>query len=92
MATTMGKYGNAQMRADMLRELSEEEREELFGELNEPQKVTIERLSKILPIAHYTNIVVRIDGQDEVYEADWLKSIFRRRVSDPENPLRKENG
>lgn len=28
--------------------------------------------------AHYTNICVRIDGQDEWHEADWIKHLVAR--------------
>lgn len=37
---------------------------------------TIKQLKEILPGAHYTNIVVRFNGQDRVFEADWLLELL----------------
>ncbi len=45
-------------------------------ELNEPQRQTIERLRQSLKWSHYTNVVVRKDGQDWIFEADWLRKAL----------------
>lgn len=44
---------------------------------NKPQRKTIEELLKLLPSAHHVDVVVRIDGQDKYFEADWLYAYLR---------------
>lgn len=44
--------------------------------LNEPQCKTINFLKGIIMKAHEVDIVLRIDGKDLTYEADWLKKII----------------
>ena len=44
--------------------------------INELQKESIERLRKTLEWSHYANVVVRKDGQDIVFEADWLRDAL----------------
>lgn len=45
--------------------------------LNEPQCKTIRFLKEIIDRAHTVDIVLRIDGQDLTYEADWLKQVIK---------------
>ena len=48
--------------------------------INDLQRASILRLIERARHAHYTNIYFRINGQDEVIEADWLKHL---RVATP---------
>lgn len=43
--------------------------------LNEPMRAGMEKLIERARHAHYTNAVVRINGQDEFHEADWIKHL-----------------
>lgn len=45
--------------------------------VNELQRRTIVRLIERLKQAHFTDIVItsRINGEDKVFEADWLKHL-----------------
>ena len=45
---------------------------------NEPVSETIQRLINKFPVSHYINLHVRINGKWEIYEADWLKDLFRK--------------
>jgi hypothetical protein len=48
-----------------------------YMNVNEPQQRDIDELLRILPGAHYVDVVVRIDGQDKHFEADWLYALLR---------------
>lgn len=43
--------------------------------LNKPQLESIAKLVQRTKQAHYTNVVVRINGENETYEADWIKHM-----------------
>lgn len=43
--------------------------------VNDLQVASIRRLIERAKHAHYTNIYMRINGVDEVVEADWLKHL-----------------
>jgi len=43
--------------------------------INDLQVATIERLIPRCKAAHFVNVRVRINGQWEEYEADWLKHL-----------------
>lgn len=49
--------------------------------INDLQVATIDRLIARCGAAHHVDLHVRINGQDEHYEADWLKHL--KRVVDP---------
>lgn len=49
--------------------------------INEFQVATIDRLIARAGAAHYVNIEIRINGETEIYEADWLRHL--KRVTDP---------
>jgi hypothetical protein len=54
--------------------------------INSLQVDDIQRLISRLKHAHHTDLCVRINGQDEWFEADWLKHMVR--VTPPQrNPL-----
>ncbi len=44
--------------------------------LNEPQQDSIDKLRKTLEWSHYVNVIVRKDGQDHHFEADWLRDAL----------------
>lgn len=44
-------------------------------QLNKPQLESIAKLVQRTKHAHYTNVVVRINGENETYEADWIKHM-----------------
>lgn len=43
--------------------------------INDLQVESIRRLIERCKHAHYTNVYLRINGKDELFEADWLKHI-----------------
>lgn len=43
--------------------------------LNKLQKQSLDELLRVARGMHYANIVVRINGENRVFEADWIKSI-----------------
>lgn len=45
------------------------------AKLNELQVDTINRLIQRCKGAHYVDVLVRINGQDERFQADWLKHL-----------------
>jgi len=47
------------------------------GTVNKLQANSIDRLIQTAKHAHYVNVVVRINGEDKVFEADWLKHLER---------------
>lgn len=47
------------------------------AKVNEFQAASIDRLIERCGAAHYVNIEIRINGQDEMYQADWLKHLKR---------------
>lgn len=49
------------------------------GKLNDLQVDSIRRLIQRSKHAHYTNVYLRINGKDELYEADWLKHLVERK-------------
>lgn len=51
--------------------------EQFLASLNGPQKETLEKLKRLVPMAHHVDIQLRINGRDEAYEADWLKDLLK---------------
>jgi uncharacterized small protein (DUF1192 family) len=49
--------------------------------INDLQADSIDRLIERCGAAHYVNVHIRINGRDEIVEADWLKHM--KRVVDP---------
>lgn len=47
-----------------------------ISELNEPQLETLRRLKRWINGAHYTDICMRINGEDQWYQGDWLKYML----------------
>jgi hypothetical protein len=45
--------------------------------INSLQVASIQRLIDRAKHAHHTDLIIRINGQDEHYEADWLKHLVR---------------
>ena len=45
--------------------------------INSLQVDSIQRLIDRLKHAHHTDVCVRINGQDEWFQADWLKHLTR---------------
>jgi hypothetical protein len=45
--------------------------------INDLQVLSIDRLIKRCGAAHHVNVQIRINGQDEIHEADWLKHLKR---------------
>lgn len=45
--------------------------------INELQVASIDRLIERCKRAHFVNVQVRINGQFETFEADWLKHLKR---------------
>lgn len=45
--------------------------------INELQVASVQRLIDRAKHAHHCDLVIRINGQDEHYEADWLKHLVR---------------
>lgn len=43
--------------------------------VNEPQRESITKLIKRCKQAHFVDVKVRINGEDEWYEIDWLKHL-----------------
>ena len=52
--------------------------------INSLQVDSIQRLIDRLNHAHHTDLRVRINGQDEWFQADWLKDMVR--VASPQRP------
>lgn len=52
------------------------------AKINELQAASIDRLIARAGAAHFTDIRLRINGEFEHFEADWLKHL--RRVTDPQ--------
>jgi hypothetical protein len=50
--------------------------DDFFKHLNEPQMESLYKLAKAVRGMHYANIVVRNNGQDVHFEADWLKHLM----------------
>ena len=55
--------------------------------INSLQVDSIQRLIDRLKHAHHTDLCVRINGQDEWFQADWLKHIIRVTPPQPEQEL-----
>ena len=47
------------------------------AKINSLQVESIDSLIRRAKAAHYVNVLVRINGKDEIYEADWLKHLHR---------------
>ena len=47
-------------------------------DINELQLDSIKRLIAYMPWSHHADIIVRKDGQDKHFEADWLKGARLR--------------
>ena len=45
--------------------------------INSLQVESVDSLIRRAKAAHYVNVLVRINGKDEIYEADWLKHLHR---------------
>ncbi len=53
-----------------------------LDELNEPQRETVDRLLATVRGMHYADIVVRRDGKDWGFEADFLSKATIREARD----------
>lgn len=49
-----------------------------WDKLNDPQRESVQKLIPVLWAAHYTDIIVRVNGEDRRYQGDWLKHLFPR--------------
>ena len=45
------------------------------SDLNDLQIESIRKLIEIKDVIHYINITVRVNGEDRIFEGDWLKNI-----------------
>lgn len=46
-------------------------------ELNEPQVASMQELAFIEPQWRWANLIVRMDGQEIPFEADWVRDVCR---------------
>ncbi len=60
------------------------------SKINEFQRQTMGAVLKACKHAHYTNIILRINGRDDVYEADWLKHFVLAAHPEPQQPREGE--
>ena len=51
---------------------------DFLASLNEPQRATIDKLRRTLFWSHHTDVIVRKDGTDHHFEADWLRDALDR--------------
>ena len=60
--------------------------------INSIQVASIQRLIDRLKHAHHTDLCVRINGQDEWFQADWIKHLKRAhpQQAQPKEPLTDE--
>jgi len=49
---------------------------DFLDKLNEPQRQTLDRLRRTLFWSSRTDVMVRKDGQDHWFEADWLRDAL----------------
>jgi hypothetical protein len=62
--------------------MSDNSKIELTFELNSFQLEHFEEMLKTLKWCHYANIIVRKDGQDFSFEADWLYNMNANKVEE----------
>lgn len=43
--------------------------------INDLQWESLKKVIVLTKQAHYTNVLIRINGRDEVFEADWIKHL-----------------
>ena len=55
----------------------------LSDHINSLQDASIEKLVQVCKQAHYVNVSVRINGEDRLYQADWIKWLSAAPVSGP---------
>ena len=60
--------------------------------LNEIQHQSIGELLKIAKHSHYINVCVRINGEDRLFEADWIKSLGPSTKDAPASSRGEDNG
>jgi len=64
--------------------------------VNDLQRETIAKLRSTLELSHYTGIIIRKDGQDHHFQADWLRDALKRLCDEDEvmggNKIVKERG
>ena len=48
-----------------------------WSNITDVQRQTMRELAELLPHAHETDLLVRINGQDQRYQADWVKDVLR---------------
>jgi len=53
--------------------------------VNQPQAETIERTIRLAKHAHYVNVRIRVNGEWQELEADWIKHL-RLPVPQPASP------
>ena len=47
-----------------------------MSKFNKPQIIDILFIKRLLPLAHETDLQIRMDGQDRWFEADFLKHLL----------------
>lgn len=49
---------------------------EIKLDLNEPQRETLNRIKGMIPGSHWLNLIVRYEGENYLFEADFLKNLI----------------
>lgn len=47
-------------------------------DLNETEKRTIKKLKQLEPSWHWCDVVVRHDGKEDKFQADWMRQILKQ--------------
>jgi len=55
---------------------------DFLGTINELQRASVSKLRATLRWSSHTDIIVRKDGQDHHFEADWLRDALDRLCGD----------
>jgi len=58
--------------------------------INDLQVSTVSTLVQRAKAAHFCNVYLRINGRDEIYEADWLKHLTQTNLDDELAEVKKE--
>lgn len=46
-------------------------------DLNDPQWESAKRMAKLEPGWHYCDLLIRYDGKDNLFEADFMRAFFQ---------------
>jgi len=46
-------------------------------DLNEPQWKSVQKMAKLEPGWHFCDLIIRFNGEDRRFEADFLRNFFR---------------